>query len=66
MNKAFQKACILLNFIALLHNGQSNNSFFIVTEMDKLLLFLLILKMSILAHVLALKRSAIYNSWLES
>lgn len=41
--------------IALLHNGRSNNSFFIVPEMDKLLLFLVILKMSILAHILALR-----------
>lgn len=54
-NKVFLKAPILKKFIALLHNGRSNNSFFIVPEMDKLLLFLLILKMSILAHILALR-----------
>lgn len=55
--KHFRKllASIFLSFITFLHNGQSSNSFFIVTEKDKLLLLLLILKMSILARILALR-----------
>lgn len=73
--KAYSKASFffVLKFTALLHNGQRNNSFCIVTEMDKLFLFLLILRMSILVHVLALReqlfttasyRASIYGGYM--